>query len=121
MKVGRGILHAVCVVRTLVAVLQLYHSWVYDPCCGSGGMFVQPARFVESHAGNINDIFVYGQDSNPTTWKMAQMNLDIRGIDADLAQHEEFQQTPQYECNIQQLASQFWKFGMPQRAFSQFL
>ena len=55
-----------------------------DPCCGSGGMFVQSAKFVESHSGNINDISVYGQDSNPTTWKMAQMNLAIRGIDADL-------------------------------------
>ena len=73
-----------CVVRTLVAILQPYHGRVYDPCCGSGGMFVQSARFVESHAGNINDISVYGQDSNPTTWKMAQMNLAIRGIDADL-------------------------------------
>ena len=73
-----------CVVRTLVAVLQPYQGRVYDPCCGSGGMFVQSAKFVESHAGSINDISVYGQDSNPTTWKMAQMNLAIRGIDADL-------------------------------------
>ena len=73
-----------CVVRTLVEVLQPYHGRVYDPCCGSGGMFVQSAKFVESHSGNINDISVYGQDSNPTTWKMAQMNLAIRGIEADL-------------------------------------
>ena len=73
-----------CVVRTLVEVLQPYHGRVYDPCCGSGGMFVQSAKFVESRSGNINDISVYGQDSNPTTWKMAQMNLAIRGIDADL-------------------------------------
>ena len=73
-----------CVVRTLVEVLHPYHGRVYDPCCGSGGMFVQSAKFVESHSGNINDISVYGQDSNPTTWKMAQMNLAIRGIDADL-------------------------------------
>ena len=56
-----------CVVRTLVEVLQPYHGRVYDPCCGSGGMFVQSAKFVESHSGNINDISVYGQDSNPTT------------------------------------------------------
>lgn len=76
-----------CVVRTLVSVLQPYHGRVYDPCCGSGGMFVQSAKFVESHAGNINDISVYGQDSNPTTWKMAQMNLAIRGIDADLGRY----------------------------------
>lgn len=76
-----------CVVRTLVEVLQPYHGRVYDPCCGSGGMFVQSAKFVENHSGNINDISVYGQDSNPTTWKMAQMNLAIRGIDADLGQY----------------------------------
>lgn len=73
-----------CVVKTLVEVLQPYNGRVYDPCCGSGGMFVQSAKFVENHRGNINDISVYGQDSNPTTWKMAQMNLAIRGIDADL-------------------------------------
>lgn len=55
-----------------------------DPCCGSGGMFVQSAKFIENHGGNINKISVFGQDSNPTTWKMAQMNLAIRGIEADL-------------------------------------
>lgn len=75
-----------CVVRTLVEVLQPYHGRVYDPCCGSGGMFVQSAKFIQQHSGNINDISVYGQDSNPTTWKMAQMNLAIRGIDADLGE-----------------------------------
>lgn len=76
-----------CVVRTLVEVLQPFHGRVYDPCCGSGGMFVQSAKFVENHSGNINDISVYGQDSNPTTWKLAQMNLAIRGIDADLGKY----------------------------------
>lgn len=73
-----------CVVRTLVEVLQPYNGRVYDPCCGSGGMFVQSAKFIEKHGGNINHISVFGQDSNPTTWKMAQMNLAIRGIEADL-------------------------------------
>lgn len=73
-----------CIVKTLVYVLQPYQGRVYDPCCGSGGMFVQSAKFIENHAGNINNISVYGQDSNPTTWKMAQMNLAIRGIEADL-------------------------------------
>ena len=58
-----------------------------DPCCGSGGMFVQSAKFVENHSGNINDISIYGQDSNPTTWKMAQMNLAIRGIEPDLGEY----------------------------------
>lgn len=76
-----------CVVKTLVQVLQPFRGRVYDPCCGSGGMFVQSARFIESHAGNINNISVFGQDSNPTTWKMAQMNLAIRGIEADLGQY----------------------------------
>lgn len=73
-----------CVVRTLVEVLKPFEGRVYDPCCGSGGMFVQSARFVENHSGNINDISIYGQDSNPTTWKMAQMNLAIRGIEPNL-------------------------------------
>ena len=73
-----------CVVRTLVEILQPFDGRVYDPCCGSGGMFVQSAKFIENHGGNINRISVFGQDSNPTTWKMAQMNLAIRGIEADL-------------------------------------
>lgn len=76
-----------CVVRTLVEVLQPYNGRVYDPCCGSGGMFVQSSKFVENHGGNIKSISVYGQDSNPTTWKMAQMNLAIRGIEADLGKY----------------------------------
>lgn len=73
--------------KTLVEVIEPYHGRVYDPCCGSGGMFVQSADFVKRHQGNINDISVYGQESNPTTWKMATMNLAIRGIDADLGDH----------------------------------
>ena len=73
-----------CVVRTLVEVLKPFKGRVYDPACGSGGMFVQSARFVEKHSGNISNISIYGQDSNPTTWKMAQMNLAIRGIEPDL-------------------------------------
>ncbi|MDD5986709.1 MAG: class I SAM-dependent DNA methyltransferase [Eubacteriales bacterium] len=76
-----------CVVRTLVEVLQPFKGRVYDPCCGSGGMFVQSAKFVERHSGNINNIAIYGQDSNPTTWKMAQMNLAIRGIEPDLGSY----------------------------------
>lgn len=72
------------VVRTLVAILQPFEGRVYDPCCGSGGMFVQSAKFVDEHQGRLNNISVYGQDANSTTWKMAQMNLAIRGIEADL-------------------------------------
>ena len=75
-----------CVVRTLVEIIQPFHGRVYDPCCGSGGMFVQSADFVRRHQGNINDLSVFGQESNPTTWKMATMNLAIRGIEADLGE-----------------------------------
>ena len=73
-----------CVVRTLVEVLRPFNGRVYDPCCGSGGMFVQSGDFVKNQAGNINNFSIYGQDSNPTTRKMALMNLAIRGIDGDL-------------------------------------
>ena len=73
-----------CVVRTLVEVLQPYKGRVYDPCAGSGGMFVQSTDFVRNHSGNIGDLSIYGQDSNPTTRKMALMNLAIHGIEADL-------------------------------------
>jgi type I restriction enzyme M protein len=76
-----------CVVKTLVEVLKPFKGRVYDPCCGSGGMFVQSAKFIENHSGNINNISVYGQDSNPTTWKLAMMNLAIRGIEADLGSY----------------------------------
>jgi type I restriction enzyme M protein len=72
------------VVKILVAMLAPYKGRVYDPCCGSGGMFVQSERFVEAHGGRIGDISIYGQESNPTTWKLAKMNLAIRGIDANL-------------------------------------
>ena len=77
-----------CVVRTLVEVLQPFHGRVYDPCCGSGGMFVQSAAFVREHGGSVrDDITVFGQESNPSTWKLATMNLAIRGIEADLGSY----------------------------------
>lgn len=76
-----------CVVRTIVEVLRPYKGRVYDPACGSGGMFVQSAKFIEAHQGNLQDISVYGQESNPTTWKMCMMNLAIRGIEANLGEY----------------------------------
>jgi len=76
-----------CVVKTLVEVLKPNKGRVYDPCCGSGGMFVQSAKFLENHSNSINNISVYGQDSNPTTWKLAMMNLAIRGIEANLGSY----------------------------------
>jgi len=72
------------VVRLLVAMLEPYRGRVYDPCCGSGGMFVQSEKFVAAHGGRIGDISIFGQESNPTTWRLAQINLAIRGIDANL-------------------------------------
>lgn len=72
------------IVKTLVAVLAPHHGKVYDPCCGSGGMFVQSEKFIKSHGGNIGDVSIYGQESNPTTWRLAAMNLAIRGIDYNL-------------------------------------
>ena len=72
------------VVRLLVGTLEPYRGRVYDPCCGSGGMFVQSERFVGEHGGRIGDIAIYGQESNYTTWRLAKMNLAVRGIDADI-------------------------------------
>lgn len=72
------------VVRTLVSVIKPMNGRVYDPCCGSGGMFVQSASYVKEHGGSINNLSIYGQDSNPTTWKLCRMNLAIHGIEADL-------------------------------------
>ena len=72
------------VVRVLVTMLAPYKGRIYDPCCGSGGMFVQSEKFIEAHGGKIGDISVYGEESNPNTWKLALMNLAIRGIEADL-------------------------------------
>ena len=72
------------VVKTLVEMLQPFKGRVYDPACGSGGMFVQSAEFVKAHGGKRNDISVYGQEFTDTTWKLAKMNLALRGIEADL-------------------------------------
>ena len=75
--------------RVLVEMLEPYKGRVYDPCCGSGGMFVQSEKFVESHGGRIGDIAIYGQESNYTTWRLCKMNLAVRGIDADIRWNNE--------------------------------
>lgn len=77
------------VVKTLVEILKPFENCrVYDPCCGSGGMFVQSAKFIQAHSGNRNNISVYGQEANADTWKMAKMNMAIRGIEADFGSHQ---------------------------------
>jgi len=77
------------VVRVLVEMLEPYAGRVYDPCCGSGGMFVQSDKFVQEHGGRIGDIAIYGQESNYTTWRLCKMNLAVRGIDADIRWNNE--------------------------------
>ncbi len=77
------------VVRTMVEMLEPYKGRVYDPCCGSGGMFVQSEKFVEAHGGRLGDIAIYGQESNYTTWRLCKMNLAVRGIDADIKWNSE--------------------------------
>ncbi len=73
-----------CVVNLLAEMIEPYHGKIYDPCCGSGGMFVQSVKFVENHQGNKKDISIYGQEQTSTTYKLAKMNLAIRGISANL-------------------------------------
>jgi type I restriction enzyme M protein len=83
-KLGGEFFTPRCIVRLLVEMLEPYDGRVYDPCCGSAGMFVQSDRFVEAHGGQTTDISIFGQESNPTTWRLAHMNLAIRGIEANL-------------------------------------
>lgn len=73
-----------CIVRTIVEILQPFEGRVYDPCCGSGGMFVQSAKFIKNHQRSLDKISIYGQEFNTSTWKMAHMNVAIRGLEANL-------------------------------------
>lgn len=75
------------VVKILVEMLEPFRGRIYDPCCGSGGMFVQSKKFVEAHQGRTGDIYVFGQESNSTTWRLCRMNLAIRGIDGNIGEH----------------------------------
>ncbi len=79
-----------CVVKLLVEMLEPYKGRVYDPCCGSSGMFVQSEEFIAAHGGKLGDISIYGQESNYTTWRLAKMNLAIRGIDGQIAHGDSF-------------------------------
>ncbi|TRB06348.1 SAM-dependent DNA methyltransferase [Agrobacterium tumefaciens] len=83
-KLGGEFFTPSSVVRLMVEMIEPYEGRVYDPACGSGGMFVQSERFAEAHGGHKRDLSVFGQESNPTTWRLAHMNLAIRGIEANL-------------------------------------
>lgn len=86
-KLGGEFYTPSCIVRTLVEMIEPFEGQILDPACGSGGMFCQSARFVKEHQGNIRDISIFGQESNPTTWKLAKMNLAIRQLEANLGKH----------------------------------
>lgn len=77
------------VVKTLVEMIEPYQGRVYDPCCGSGGMFVQSEKFVQDHQGRVENLSIYGQEMNSTTWKLCKMNLAIRGLEANLGPHHD--------------------------------
>lgn len=119
-----------CVVRLLVEMIEPYKGRVYDPCCGSAGMFVQSEAFIAAHGGKVGDISIYGQESNHTTWRLAKMNLAIRGIDAQITYGDTFHndQHPDLKANFILANPPFnisdwggerlrddkrWKYGMP--------
>ena len=77
------------VVKTLVKMIEPYEGRIYDPCCGSGGMFIQSEKFVKEHQGRVENLSIYGQELNSTTWKLCKMNLAIRGLDANLGPHHD--------------------------------
>jgi len=118
------------IVKLLVEMLEPYSGRIYDGCCGSGGMFVQSEKFLEAHGGKIGDIAVYGQESNPTTYKLAKMNLAIRGIDAKIELGDTFHNDRHKDLKVdfimanppfnisdwggEQLQdSHLWKYGVP--------
>lgn len=76
------------VVKTLVEMIEPYKGRIYDPACGSGGMFIQSEKFIEEHAGRIGDLSIYGQELNATTWKLCKMNLAIRGLDGNIGPNQ---------------------------------
>lgn len=118
------------IVKLLVEMLEPYSGRIYDGCCGSGGMFVQSEKFLQAHGGKIGDIAVYGQESNPTTYKLAKMNLAIRGIDAKIELGDTFHQDKHKDLKADYIManppfnisdwggeqlqdSHLWKYGTP--------
>lgn len=118
------------IVKLLVDMLEPYNGRIYDGCCGSGGMFVQSEKFLKAHGGRIGDIAVYGQESNPTTYKLAKMNLAIRGIDAKIELGDTFHNDRHQDLKADYIIvnppfnisdwggeqlqdSHLWKYGVP--------
>jgi len=126
-----------CIVKLLVEMLRPYRGRVYDPCCGSGGMFVQSEEFIEAHGGRLGDISVYGQESNYTTWRLCKMNLAIHGIEGKIEQGDTFlnDRFPDLKADYilanppfnmkrwgadQLRDDQRWKFGVPPKGNANF-
>jgi len=118
------------IVKLLVEMLEPYNGRIYDGCCGSGGMFVQSEKFLQAHGGKIGDIAVYGQESNPTTYRLAKMNLAIRGIDAKIELGDTFHSDKHKDLKADYILanppfnisdwggeqlqdSHLWKYGVP--------
>lgn len=125
------------IVKLLVEMLEPYKGRIYDPCCGSGGMFAQSEKFVEAHTGKVGDIAVYGQESNDATYKLAKMNMAIRGIDADIRYGDTFHSDEHKDLkadyiianppfNVSDWGGEIlkddarWKFGVPPKGNANF-
>ena len=126
-----------CVDRVLVEMIAPYKGRIYDPCNGSGGLFVQSEKFIEAHGGKVGDISIYGQESNSTTWKLAVMNLAIRGIEGDLGKHaaDTFRNDLHPDLKADYILANFpfnvsdwfrkdddvrWKYGLPPKGNANF-
>lgn len=127
-----------CIVKLIVEILQPYSGRIYDPACGSGGMFVQSAKFIRSHNKDIDGISIYGQEFNPTTWKMCKMNLAIRGLEAKLGEFADtftndqhptlradfIMANPPFNLKVwghdQLLNDPRWKYGVPPESNANF-
>ena len=126
-----------CVDRVLVEMIAPYKGRIYDPCNGSGGLFVQSEKFIEAHGGKRGDIAIYGQESNPTTWKLAVMNLAIRGIEGDLGKQaaDTFRNDLHPDLKANYILANFpfnvsdyfrkdddvrWKYGLPPKGNANF-
>jgi len=125
------------IVALLVEMLEPYNGRIFDPCCGSGGMFVQSEKFIQAHGGRIGDISVYGQESNSTTWRLAKMNMAIRGIDANIQLGDSFHDDQHKDLKADYLIANppfnmsdwgsetlqddvRWKFGIPPKGNANF-
>ena len=125
------------IVKVLVEMIEPYSGRIYDPCCGSGGMFVQSEKFVEAHEGKLGDIAIYGQEPNQTTWRLCKINLAIRGIDSNIQWGDSFTEDKHRDLKADYILAnppfndkdwkaelleddQRWKYGLPPKRNANF-